>query len=70
MWTCLIGKAVDGAESSLNEHLFSDANFAVDGVTEISTDVYSDWSGLGAVILCFAVTIDSSTLVQDLYTTI
>ncbi|GLJ33335.1 hypothetical protein SUGI_0670650 [Cryptomeria japonica] len=69
VYTCVIGKAVDGAESSLNEPLFSDANIGVDGVIQICADqVPPDWSEWCAEVnvVCLVVVIDSSTLAEDI----
>ncbi|XP_057846810.1 disease resistance protein Roq1-like [Cryptomeria japonica] len=51
-FTVLIGRAVDGAESTLNESLFSDATIDVDAVTRITTRE-TEWSKLSAIIGCF-----------------
>ncbi|GLJ57083.1 hypothetical protein SUGI_1293690 [Cryptomeria japonica] len=60
----MLGKPVDGAESSLNECLFSDANIGVDGVIE--SGACPNWLELSFVIGCFVVVVDSHTSVEDI----
>ncbi|GLJ33721.1 hypothetical protein SUGI_0677850 [Cryptomeria japonica] len=65
--TVLIGRAVDGAESYLNEDLFCDVNIGVDGVIEIGIqETHPKWSILHAIIVCLVVVVDSSTSVEDI----
>ncbi|GLJ08734.1 hypothetical protein SUGI_0094870 [Cryptomeria japonica] len=63
----MIGRAVDGAESRLNEDLFYEANIGVDRVIQIGCDKnHPKWSELSAIIVCFVVVVDSSTSVEDI----
>ncbi|XP_059071953.1 disease resistance protein Roq1-like [Cryptomeria japonica] len=57
----MIGRAVDGAESSFNEYLFSDVHIDLNAIIEIgSHETFLKWSELSAVIGCFLVVIDTS----------
>ncbi|GLJ33118.1 hypothetical protein SUGI_0666510 [Cryptomeria japonica] len=60
----VIGKAVDGAESTLNEYLFSDADLGIQAVTEIGTHktALKEMSAIG----CTVIIVDSCTLVEDI----
>ncbi|GLJ59866.1 hypothetical protein SUGI_1525110, partial [Cryptomeria japonica] len=56
----MIGRAVDGAESSFNEYLFSDVHIDLNAIIEIgSHETFLKWSELSAVIGCFLVVIDT-----------
>ncbi|GLJ33699.1 hypothetical protein SUGI_0677400 [Cryptomeria japonica] len=75
----MIGRAVPGAESILNEYLFSDVRIGADAVTDIvqfgdensddedSDDEREKWEVLSAVIVCFVVAVDrSSSSLEDI----
>ncbi|XP_057817412.2 disease resistance protein Roq1-like isoform X1 [Cryptomeria japonica] len=72
-YTFVIGKAMDGAESALNEYLFCDANIGVDAVTKTVTEIGAEngyksekWRELITVIVCCLVVVDGSTPLEDI----
>ncbi|GLJ33475.1 hypothetical protein SUGI_0673500, partial [Cryptomeria japonica] len=55
----MIGRAVDGAESCLNENLFADANIGV------CREIYSKSSEVSVIFLCLVVAVDSNNPAWD-----
>ncbi|GLJ33322.1 hypothetical protein SUGI_0670360 [Cryptomeria japonica] len=63
----MIGRAVDGADSRLNENMFGDANIGADvGIEIVIQETCPEWSELSAVIVCYLVIVDSCTPVESI----
>ncbi|XP_059077352.1 disease resistance protein Roq1 [Cryptomeria japonica] len=68
-YTFVIGRAVDVAETTLNEYLFYDNDIGADAITEIvaeNSDELEKCRVLSKVIICILVVVDSSTSVEDI----